>query len=250
LLLALALLVTASGWYAGNGTRATFTDTATSTGNAFSTGIVDLKLTDSDQTDQDTVTASLTLSNMVPGDSITRPIAVKNANGGSGQSIAARYAISSAVESGSSALAERFDLLIGRQASSGGTCDSTATFGNPGSASGAAWTLVYQGDLARSASLNLVGNPNVGSDAAAAGQISGDRALAANNGSEYLCFRVSFRDAQDAAAGQAVAGEGASAAHSYVQNDGAAANDNAYANLNTTITLTFAAEQTSPGTAS
>jgi hypothetical protein len=239
----------AGGWYAGNGTRATFTDTATSSGNAFITGIVDLKLTDNDQTDQDNITASLTLSNMVPGDSVTRPIAVKNSNGGTGQSVAARYAISSLVAAGSTALSERFDLLIGRQAASGGTCDGTATIANPGSATGSNWTLIYQGDLARAGSLNLVGNPSVGQDGAAAGQISGDRPLAGNNGAEYLCFRVIFRDAQDAAAGQAVAGEGGASAHSFVQNDSTAAEDNAYANQSTTITFTFAAEQTSTGTA-
>lgn len=249
LVLALALLVTGSGLFVGSGTQAVFNDTATSTASAFTTGTVDLKLTDANETDLDTVTASITLSNSVPGDSVTKPISVKNANGAN-QSVAARYAVSSAVASGSSTLAERLDLLIGRQAASGGTCDPTATFGNPGSATGASWTLIYQGDLARSSSLNLIGNSTSGQDAAASGQVSGDRAVAGNNGAEYLCFRVTLRNAQDAAAAQAVAGEGASSAHSYVQNDSTSGDDNSYTNLSTTITFTFTGEQTSTGTAS
>ena len=50
--LALALVVMGSGWLIGGGTRALFTDTGTSTGNAFTTGTVDLRLTDSDETEQ------------------------------------------------------------------------------------------------------------------------------------------------------------------------------------------------------
>lgn len=249
LILAMALLITGSGWLTGAGTRAVFNDTATSTANTFTTGTVDLKLSDANETDLDTVTASITLTNSVPGDSVTKPITVKNANG-TNQSVAARYAVSSSVASGSSSLAERLDLLIGHQPASGGTCGPTSVFDNPGSATGVDWTLIYQGDLARATSLNLIGNPNSGQDAAASGQISADRAIAANNGAEYLCLRVTFRNSQDAAAAQAVAGEGASSAHSYVQNDSTSADDNSYANLSTTITFTFTGEQTSSGTAS
>lgn len=123
-------------------------------------------------------------------------------------------------------------------------------FGNPGAATGGAWTLIYQGDLARTAPTNLIGNSTAGQDAATAGQISGDRALGGNGGTEYLCFRVTFRNTQDSPPAAAVAGEGASTAHSYVQNDATSVGDNAYANLSTTVTFTFNAEQSSTGTAS
>jgi hypothetical protein len=239
----MAVLTISLGSLFSVGTQAVFTDTGTSTGNVFSTGSVNLKLTDNDETAQDNVSASATLTSMAPGDSVTAPLAVLNPNGTNGNSLASRYAVSSSVAAGSSILAQRLDLLVGRQAAAGGTCNGTATFGNPGSATGANWTLIYQGDLARSSSLNLVGNSNAGQDAAAAGQISGDRSLAGGGGAEYLCFRVTFRDAQDAGAAQAVAGEGGSSAHSYVQDDTTAGNDNAYQDLTATVTFTFNAEQ-------
>jgi hypothetical protein len=249
LLLAGAVVVLSGGTFAGLGTGAVFNDVGTSTGNAFTTGMVDLKLNGADN-----ISATLTLNDIEPGDSITRPIAVVNTNGviaNQGKAVPARYSVTSLLASGSEDLAKRLDLEIGRQGASGGTCDTTATFGNPGSATGNAWTLIYQGDLARStAALNLVGNPIAGQDGAVTGQqISGDRLIAGNGGAEYLCFRVTFKDAQDASSG--VPGEGGSSAHSYVQNDSdGPSTDNDYANKATEVTFTFRAEQTSQGTAS
>jgi spore coat-associated protein N len=52
------------------GTWAFFNDTETSSNNVFSAGSLDLKLSDSNQTDLDGVTASFGGSNLKPGDSV------------------------------------------------------------------------------------------------------------------------------------------------------------------------------------
>lgn len=68
LLLTLALLLVAG--MAGAGTFAYFSDTETSTGNTFPAGTMDLKVNDgSPNVWSDGVTATWTLSNMLPGDS-------------------------------------------------------------------------------------------------------------------------------------------------------------------------------------
>lgn len=51
----------------GGTTYAFFSDTGTSSGNTFSTGTLDLKLTDGDETTQDNVTASFGNGSLVPG---------------------------------------------------------------------------------------------------------------------------------------------------------------------------------------
>lgn len=241
LLLGAALIVTAAGTLVGAGTTAIFTDTATSTANTFTTGVVDLELAD-DVDDNVTATVSFT-ANMVPGESTTSPtggLKVENNNSG-GNAVQLRYSVSSAVASGSTVLAPRLDLLIGKRASTG-TCDGTATFG-ASEASANLWTLIYQGDLARTSSFNLVGNPSQGSHSAGAGQISGDRTLAAA-GTEFLCFRVTFKDATDNTGASPLTGEGSSTAHSYTADDTASADDNPYQGLTSSITFTFYAEQT------
>jgi spore coat-associated protein N len=71
-----ALLVI--GLVAG-GTWAYFSDTEASTGNTFTAGTLNLKLTDSNETDQDGVTASFSGTNLAPG-SVVGPstITLKN----------------------------------------------------------------------------------------------------------------------------------------------------------------------------
>lgn len=54
----------------GTGTRAWFSDTEQSTGNVFSAGTLDLKLSDPDQTDLDGVTVSWIGSNLAPGGAV------------------------------------------------------------------------------------------------------------------------------------------------------------------------------------
>jgi len=57
---------------AGAGTLAYFSDTETSTGNTFTAGTMDLKVRDGDELDWgDGVTATWTLSDMKPGDSVS-----------------------------------------------------------------------------------------------------------------------------------------------------------------------------------
>lgn len=51
----------------GGATFAFFSDSGTSSGNVFSTGTLDLKLTDNNETAQDTVTASFGSGSLVPG---------------------------------------------------------------------------------------------------------------------------------------------------------------------------------------
>jgi spore coat-associated protein N len=62
------------------GTWAFFSDTETSSGNVFTAGTLNLKLSDSDQTDVDGVTASFGGSNLKPGDTVgPSTITLKNA---------------------------------------------------------------------------------------------------------------------------------------------------------------------------
>ncbi|OFV84439.1 MAG: hypothetical protein A2W26_14220 [Acidobacteria bacterium RBG_16_64_8] len=63
----------------GLGTNAYFSDTEASTNNVFSVGTLDLKLTDSNETDQDGVTASFGGTGLKPGSSVgPATVTVKN----------------------------------------------------------------------------------------------------------------------------------------------------------------------------
>ena len=53
---------------------AAFSDTATSTGNTFTTGTLDIKLSDGSGAASDSVSASIAFNGMAPGDSVTRPL--------------------------------------------------------------------------------------------------------------------------------------------------------------------------------
>lgn len=64
---------------AGAGTWAYFQDTESSTGNTIDAGTLDLKLSDSDESDADGVSGSWTISNAKPGDSVTSDVTLENA---------------------------------------------------------------------------------------------------------------------------------------------------------------------------
>jgi len=59
-------------------TFAFFSDSGTSTDNVFESGTIILKLSDNDQFDQDTVAATFGGTNMVPGDTATGTLNLKN----------------------------------------------------------------------------------------------------------------------------------------------------------------------------
>lgn len=241
-LVALAMLVAGAGSWAGSGTQAAFIDTAGATTNTFSTGSVDLKLSKDGSSFLDDVNATFTANGLIPGARVTAPLTLRNA-----AATNARYSVESFVEAGGdTSLANRLDLVIGERTSSG-TCDNTSTFGSTAGTANA-WVKVYQGDLARGTSaLALIGDKTLGNQPAAAGQISGDRAIA-GNATDYLCFRVVFRDSQDAAApadlaaGESGAGESNSTAQSFTRTDTVTGNDNAYKNLTTAVTFSFNAD--------
>ena len=86
----LALAIASGSLGAGALSLAIFTDSQAVTGNAFSTGTIDISTTPA--------TALFTVSSMMPGDSTTATIQVNNAGTG-----ALRYAISTAVVSGADA---------------------------------------------------------------------------------------------------------------------------------------------------
>ena len=59
-------------------TWAYFSDTETTSGNVFAAGMLNLKLRDDNETDQDGVTASWYNTNMAPGDSCSGWVDLKN----------------------------------------------------------------------------------------------------------------------------------------------------------------------------
>ena len=107
-LLALALVSGSLG--AGALSLALFTDSQAVTGNAFTTGTIDISTTPA--------TALFTVSNMMPGDTRSQSIGVNNAGTG-----ALRYAISTAVVTGP-ALAGQLQLEI----FAGATCTGTPLY--------------------------------------------------------------------------------------------------------------------------
>lgn len=241
--LAIAALVLGLGSINGPTTRAVFNDTGDSSSNTFSSGLVDLTLAGLSDNVIDTVQMAV---NMVPGDVSTAPaggLEVRN-NNATGKAVAMRYALTSIVEgAGSTVLTKRLDLVAGKRAATG-TCSSASTFGTT-EAVATEWVLVYQGDLADSTAteMKLIGDKAAGQHAFAAWQQSGDRALAVA-ASEWLCFRVTFKNNQDGAAADAATGERGTTAHNYVQDDADATTDNPYKNLSGDVKFTFHAEQT------
>lgn len=164
-----AVLVALVGVAANSGTLAVFSDAAPSNNNTFTTGTLDLKLSDNNETDLDSVSTSVTFTAMAPGDTVTDRIVPKNTG-----SLALRYAISaSATNADSKGLKDQLVLTIK-------TIDVT-TPGIP--CDNFDGTQLYTGDTDSTAG-KLVGDNTQGAQA-------GDRTLAAA-ASETLCFRVNL----------------------------------------------------------
>lgn len=64
--------------FAFGATQAYFSDQGTSSGNTFSAGTLDLKLSDDNESVQDSVTATWSKSNMAPGDTATGTLKLRN----------------------------------------------------------------------------------------------------------------------------------------------------------------------------
>ena len=137
--------------------------------NTFTTGTLDLKLSDNNETDLDSVSTSVTFTAMAPGDTVTDRIVPKNTG-----SLALRYAISaSATNADSKGLKDQLVLTIK-------TIDVTTPVTPCDNFDG---TQIYTGDTDSTAG-KLVGDNTQGIQA-------GDRTLAAA-ASETLCFRVNL----------------------------------------------------------
>jgi predicted ribosomally synthesized peptide with SipW-like signal peptide len=145
-------------------TGAFFTDQATATNNAFTTGTVDLTASPA--------TAAVTLPNMAPGDVITAPLTVNNAG-----TLAYRYSVLSTTTASTPDLAAQLDFTI----KTGVTACTTAGFAATGA-------VAYgPADLGSVLGAKVLGD-------AVAGQQTGDRTLAAG-ASEVLCLQVSLPSA-------------------------------------------------------
>lgn len=59
-------------------TYAFFSDSGTNTGNTFAAGTLDLKLSDANEIDQDSITTTWTMPSMAPGDSVSGSMTLKN----------------------------------------------------------------------------------------------------------------------------------------------------------------------------
>lgn len=161
-ILATIAVLIAFGALAVVGTLAVFTDQDTNGLNVFTAGTIDLT--------ESPTSALVTFNNMLPGDSVTSPLALSNAAGSSDL----RYAISAtATNADSKALKDALVLEIR-------TIDATAPSTPCDDFDG---TQLYSGDLDSTAG-KLVGDSTQGAQA-------GDRALAAG-ASETLCFRVTL----------------------------------------------------------
>lgn len=140
---------------------AVFTDTATSTGNTFASGGVDINATPA--------TAAITLTDMVPGSRVTAPVDVSNLG-----DLELRYAVTSTTDE--DAFAGTLEMTV---KSGVGTCDS-AGFDGGGT------IVAGPGPVGTTApgGMALIGD-------ATQGQQGSDRVLA-GGASEELCFDVSL----------------------------------------------------------
>jgi spore coat-associated protein N len=137
---------------------ALFTDQEAVTGNAFTTGSVDLTATPA--------TAVVTAAAMAPGDQVTAPLTVANSG-----TLEFRYAVASTTTE--DILAAELVLTVKTGVT---TCDD-ANWSATGS-------VLYTGVLGTMASTAILGDPTQGAQA-------GDRVLAAG-ASEVLCFNVTL----------------------------------------------------------
>lgn len=156
LALTASILLVVTGLLA-TGVLAVFTDTATTDGNTFSSGSVDLTVAP--------VTAAVTMAGMAPGDRVTRPIDVLNSG-----ALDLRYAVQSATTE--NVLASELALTV----KSGVVTCTTGGFAGSG-------TVIYgPAPLGNTAPVALIGD-------AAQGQDLGDRILA-SGATEALCLDV------------------------------------------------------------
>ena len=154
-----------------------FTDTAQIQNGSFTTGTLDIDLSDNNETDQDNlVNTQLTLSNMAPGDQVQPTVGITVRNNGS---LALRYALyASATDADARNLKDELEVTIRAidTVTADGNCDDfdgVVIYGP---------TANWDGAAAANTFVAIFGN-------SAAGPDSGDRTLAASV-SEVLCIRV------------------------------------------------------------
>ena len=157
ILASLAVLAVAGTIFAF-GSLALFSDQETVTGNAFSTGTIDLVATPA--------TAVVTAADMAPGDQVTASLDVANSG-----TLEFRYAASSTTTE--DVLASQLVLTV----KSGVTTCDDANWNADG-------TVEYSGILGSTGGSAILGDPTQGSQA-------GDRVLAAG-ANEALCFNVTL----------------------------------------------------------
>lgn len=120
MLLAVALLAVGAGSLVGAGTAALFTDAATSTGNEFVAGTLDVSLSNDGTTfNTSTVSASIAGTGMAPGDSRTGTVYVKN-NG----SLSLKYKMYATLVTNESGIASVAKMRITKAASTSDGCDT------------------------------------------------------------------------------------------------------------------------------
>lgn len=175
--LVLLLVLGLAGSLLGGISTALFTDTAQIQSSSFTTGTVDIDLTDDNETDADNLTTTqLTLGAMAPGDQIQPTVGITVKNTGT---LALRYAFyASATDADTKNLKDQLEVTIR-------AVDSNAGNGNCNEFDGA---VIY------GPTTNMDGSTTAGTFFAifgdsTAGAQAGDRGLAAA-ASEVLCFRV------------------------------------------------------------
>ena len=157
ILASIAVLAVAGTMFAF-GSLALFSDQETVTGNAFSTGTIDLVATPA--------TAVVTASDMAPGDQVTASLDVANSG-----TLEFRYAAGSTTTEDT--LASQLVLTV----KSGVTTCDDANWAADGS-------VLYSGPLGSTGGTAVLGDPTQGAQA-------GDRVLAAG-ANEALCFNVTL----------------------------------------------------------
>ena len=157
ILASVAILAVAGSIFAF-GSLALFSDQETVTGNAFSTGTVDLVATPA--------TAVVTASDMAPGDQVTAELDVANSG-----TLEFRYSAGSTTTEDT--LASELVLTV----KSGVTTCDDANWTVDG-------TVIYSGALGSTGGTPIIGDPTQGAQ-------TGDRVLAAG-ANEALCFNVTL----------------------------------------------------------
>lgn len=159
LLLGLGVLGLSALGFSSIATGAYFTDTASVTGTAFTTGTVKIGATPA--------TSALRMANLAPGDVVTAPITVSNRG-----TLAQRYAVLSTTRE--NVLSAQLQLTV----KSGVTTCTTAGFRATGV------SIYGPGVLGSTGGTKVIGS-------SASGAQRGDRTLAAGS-SEVLCVQVSL----------------------------------------------------------